>query len=647
MSGIPMQFSKLQRRALPVDARLQPDNSIRLPGESIRRPIFYTLVLATTAAGVGIMFNILAANNLMPLEAVLLFLFSITFGWITISFWSAVCGFVLQITQRDPLSLKKLDLDRYRRQPIVTRTAVVMPVYNEDTHRVIAGFEATLRSLAATGEVEHFDFYLLSDTTNPDVAQAELDAWQGLCERLGELSSRVFYRRREKNIARKVGNLADFCRRWGSNYEHMIVLDADSVMTGDCLLQMTRAMQANPRAGLIQTVPIPVRQATFFGRFVQFAAVLYSPMLATGLAFWQTNAANYWGHNAIIRVRPFIDYCGLPTLPGKAPFGGEILSHDFVEAAMLRRAGWDVFLLADLEGSYEEVPCNIIDYAKRDRRWVQGNIQHLGLLDIAGLHPVSRLHFLLGAVAYISSLIWLAMLALSTTDAVIRAINSNVYFTETYQLFPDWPIAKTGLIIALISLTVTLLLLPKIMGVIVAIVHRNAAFGGTWAIIKGAFIETLFAILIAPIMMAFHAYFVVSVILGFKVNWDAQEREGRLLPWSEAVARTWRTTMVAIAWGAVTYIYAPIFFWWLMPILTGLVLSAPIVRYSSSPSMGKWLRRQHVFLCPSETEDDPVLQDMERLLEQKTSPLPKPAIAPVLPPDNWTDMREQNLAQLP
>ncbi len=647
MSGIPMQFNKLQVRALPVDARLQPENSIRLPGESIRRPLFFTLVLGTTVAGVSIMFNILAANNLMPLEAVLLFLFSITFGWITISFWSGLCGFVLQMMQRDPLSLKKMDLDRYRRQPITTRTAVVMPVYNEDTRRVIAGFEASLRSLTATGEMAHFDFYLLSDTTDPEVAQAELDAWQQLRERLGELSAQIFYRRREKNIARKVGNLADFCQRWGSNYEHMIVLDADSIMTGDCLLQMTRAMQANPRAGLIQTVPIPVRQTTFFGRFVQFAAVLYSPMLATGLAFWQTNAANYWGHNAIIRVRPFIDYCGLPSLPGKAPFGGDILSHDFVEAAMLRRAGWDVFLLADLEGSYEEVPCNIIDYAKRDRRWVQGNIQHLGLLDIAGLHPVSRLHLLLGAVAYISSLIWLAMLALSTADAVIRAINSNVYFTEAYQLFPNWPIAKTGLIVALISLTLTLLLMPKIMGIVVAIAHRNRAFGGTWAIIKGAFIETLFAILIAPIMMAFHAYFVVSVILGFKVNWDAQEREGRLLPWGEAIARTSRTTLVAIAWGVVTFIYAPIFFWWLMPILTGLVLSAPIVRYSSSLYLGELMRRKRIFLCPSETEDDPVLRDMQHLLIQKISPLPSPATAPALPPDKWTEMREQNLAQMP
>jgi membrane glycosyltransferase len=648
MSGIPMRFSNLPRaRDLPIDARSQPVNSVHIPGEAFRRFIFFGLVIATTATGVAIMFDILAANNLMPLEAVLLFLFSITFGWITISFWSAVCGFVLQMFRLDPLSLKPMDNNRYRRQPITTRTAIVMPVYNEDTHRVVAGFEATFRSLEATGQLAHFDFYLLSDTTDLTVAQAELDAWQQLRERLGDASQQIFYRRREKNTARKVGNLADFCQRWGSDYEHMIVLDADSVMSGDCLLQMVRAMQANPRAGLIQTVPIPVRQKTFFGRFVQFAAVLYSPMLATGLAFWQTTAANYWGHNAIIRVRPFIDYCGLPSLPGKAPFGGDILSHDFVEAAMLRRAGWDVFLLADLEGSYEEVPCNIIDYAKRDRRWVQGNIQHLGLLDIAGLNPISRLHFILGAVAYISSLIWLAMLALSTADAVIRAINSNVYFTEAYQLFPNWPIAKTGLIISLISLTTALLLLPKVMGVMVAITHRNKEFGGTWAILKGSLIETLFAILIAPIMMAFHAYFVISVFMGFKVNWDAQEREGRLLPWGEAIARTSRTTILALIWGAVTFYYAPIFFWWLMPILTGLVLSAPIVRYSSSLYFGEVMRRRKIFICPSETREDPVLTDMQRRMEiQPAQPL-LPAQAPALPPDKWTEMREQNLAQLP
>jgi len=650
MSGIRTQFDMTHmptphpKVSRPVaDLSSAPADAIQIPAKSLRRWIYAFLSVLTAVSGVYIMFDILRANDLTALETIILILFGISFTWLSLAFWSGLFGFVLQMLRIDPLTLKSTKGMLEDTSPITTRTAVVMPVYNEDTHRVIAGFEATLRSLEKTGEIDKFDFYLLSDTTNLTIAQAERDAWQLLQQRLGDLGKQTFYRRREKNIGRKVGNLAEFCQRWGANYEHMIVLDADSIMTGDCLVKMVRAMQANPRTGLIQTIPIPVRQTTFFGRFVQFAAVLYSPMLATGLAFWQTDAANYWGHNAIIRMRAFIDHCGLPTLPGKAPFGGDILSHDFVEAAMLRRAGWDVFLLADLEGSYEEVPCNIIDYAKRDRRWVQGNIQHLGIVDTKDLHPISRLHFLLGAIAYITSFIWLLMLVLSTADAVVRAINSNVYFTEVYQLYPNWPIAKTELIIALILLTTMLLMGPKFLGVVVALVHRRKQFGGARAIIKGAFVETIFAVLIAPIMMVYHAYFVISVLLGFKVNWDSQDREGRLLPWGECIARTSKMTTAAIIWGTMTYIYAPVFFWWLTPVITGLVLASALVRYSSSLDWGRSTRQHNIFLSPSEAIEDPVLVHLDELLAIEHPNLETPAPIPALPADNWTDMPHREM----
>lgn len=657
MSGTQMTSSNSTQSepivSKPINRDLLPENQIRLPGESMRRIVYAILTVITAITGVYMMYDILSANGITMLEAVILILFAISFCWISTAFWSAVFGFVLLMLRLDPLTLKPIDSFYDDALPISTRTAVVMPIYNEDTHRVIAGFEATLNSLVATGEIEHFDFFMLSDTTKLDIAQRERDQWQQFTNRIGDLSKQTFYRRREKNLHRKVGNIAEFLQRWGKNYEHMIVLDADSVMSGTCLLRMVRTMQANPRSGLIQTVPIPVRQTTFFGRFVQFAAVLYSPMLATGIAFWQTGAANYWGHNAIIRVKAFIDHCGLPTLPGKAPFGGDILSHDFVEAAMLRRAGWDVFLLADLEGSYEEVPCNIIDYATRDRRWVQGNIQHLGILDAGGLHPISRLHFLLGATAYISSLIWLLMLVLSTADAIVRALHSNEYFTnstpamEHFINLPQWPIAKTGLIVALIVMTTMLLLFPKVMGIISTMAHRREQFGGTKAIIRGTIVETAFAVLIAPIMMAFHAYFVVSVLLGFKVNWDAQDREGRLLSWSESFARTWRTTIVALLWGYMTFTYAPIFFWWLMPILTGLTLAAPIVRYSSSLTLGEDCRKHSIFVSPDETNEDPVLTDLKRLLEMEYPALETPAGIPDLPPDDWSEMPEQDMEEYP
>ena len=597
-----------------------------MPFKKTRVWLFSLLVLAISAYGMWIMFDILNSNGMTPLEYALLALFSITFTWIVTAFCSGCMGFILQLFRIDPLTLtrqKAIEIDQQALSK--TRTAVVMPIYNEDTQRVIAGFEVSLRSLIKTGQFAHFDFYLLSDTQDKEIANNELKAWHALTERLGDFAKQTFYRRREDNKHRKVGNLTDFCERWGSKYEHMIVLDADSIMTGQCMLELTSSMINNPQAGLIQTIPIPVRQDTFFGRFLQFASVLYSPMLATGSAFWQTNHANYWGHNAVIRVKAFIDCCGLPVLKGNAPFGGEILSHDFVEASLLHRSGWDVLLLSDIQGSYEEVPSNILDYAIRDRRWVQGNIQHLGLLPASGLKIMSKLHFLLGATAYISSLIWLSMLVLSTIDAVTRALNSNVYFNQAYQLFPTWQIAKTELINSLLFVTIVLLLLPKLMGIIVTLIHRNKQFGGSFKLILGSIIETVFAIIIAPLMMVFHSYFVVCVFLGKKVTWDAQPRSGRMVPWQEAIGYTLLSTLIALAWGGIAYYFTPVFFWWLSPILVGLILAAPIVRYSSSIGLGVKLRKMGIFICPSEVDNNDTLAAL-RVHEQEIA-LPNDDVA--------------------
>ncbi|MCU4674702.1 glucans biosynthesis glucosyltransferase MdoH [Catenovulum sp. 2E275] len=600
-----------------------------------RKLLFVSLVIATAVYGIWIMFDILSSNGTTGLEFTLLVLFGITFSWIVSAFWSGALGFILQLFKLDPLTLKRQVKPNFNPMAVSSKhkTAVVMPIYNEDTKRVIGGFEACIRSLAQLNKLHNFDFYLLSDTQDSTIATAERNAWGGLCERLGELSEHVFYRRRSDNKSRKVGNLTDFCERWGSQYEHMIVLDADSVMTGECMLNLVNAMEQNPQAGLIQTVPIPVRQQTFFGRFLQFAAQLYSPMLATGLAFWQTDGANYWGHNAIIRTKAFMQNCGLPELTGKGAFGGEILSHDFVEAALLYRSGWQVILLADLEGSYEEVPSNILDYAVRDRRWVQGNIQHLALLPAKKLKWMNKFHFLLGAVAYISSLIWLSMLLLSSIDAVARALTSNVFFEQAYQLFPTWKIAKTELIYSLLFLTSGLLLLPKVMGLIIALVHRRAEFGGVFKLIFGFVIETIFAIVIAPMMMVFHAYFVVCVFIGRKVSWDAQAREGRMVPWKEAFNYTLMATLIAAVWGGITYYYAPVFFWWMTPVLFGLVIAAPIIRYSSSLRLGRLCYRMGIFISPSETAEDAVLVDLKHKLDKLPEQFSYVHPDPQLPPE--------------
>src|SRR5690554_161283 len=643
MSGTQMHCNKKTVLAQKGAAADKP-NTIAIPAMLARRILFFILVLALGGVGIGMMFEILRPNGVTLLEASLLLLFGITFLWIVFSFSSAALGFVLQLLRLDPLTLRRVSAQPKPDALVSTRNAIIMPVYNEDTARVIAGFEVSLRSLAATGQIDAFDFYLLSDTQDAQLASAEAGAWQQLCQRLGPLAARVHYRRRTLNSGRKVGNVSDFCCRWGDQYEAMIVLDADSVMTGECMLSLVHAIEQNLQVALVQTVPIPVRQDTMFGRFLQFAADLYSPMLATGLAFWQGDSANYWGHNAIIRIEPFMQHCGLPKLAGRGPFSGEILSHDFVEAALLRRAGWGVLLLADARGSYEELPSNLLDYATRDRRWVQGNMQHLALLGGARLHRVSRLDFLLGAVAYGSSLLWLIMLALSTIDAVVRALSSNVFFTTGFQLFPNWPIAKTGLIFSLLSLTVALLLLPKVFAVIIALRQRRAEFGGPWRLLLGALIETVFAILIAPLMMVFHAYFVVSVLVGHKVSWNAQARSGRMVPWAEAFAHTLPASLVAVIWGVLTYVLTPVFFWWMTPVLLGLVLAAPIVRYSSSLELGDRLRRAGVFIAPSEAQTPSVLSDLEQTLLEHDGAYPD-VPEPALPASRWRSMPIQSFSK--
>jgi len=529
---------------------------------------------------------------------------------------------------------------------LVQKHAVVMPVYNEDTRRIMVGFEACVREIMGSTQAEQFDFFMLSDTRDEQKAEAELRAWNRMTKRLGQYASHVFYRRREENSHRKVGNLKDFCERWGTNYESMIVLDADSIMSGERMLDLARRIEQNPDTALVQTIPMPVRQDTFFGRFVQFAAHLYSPMLATGLSFWQTDSANYWGHNAIIRIAPFMQHCGLPTLEGRAPFGGEVLSHDFVEAALLRRAGWQAYLLTDTTGSYEEVPSNIVDYAIRDRRWVQGNIQHLGLLKVKGLKTANRLHFLFGAFAYISSLVLFCMLALGTADALIRATSVPDFFVSEYQLFPSWQVARQDMMMVTMWGTAALLFLPKLLGITLALIKRRSEFGGAFSLLKSAILELVMAVLIAPLMMFYHSYFVISVFIGHSVKWEAQEREGRKVPWSVAFKHTQIMSCLAVIWGVTTFYYTPSLFMWLLPVLIGMVLAAPIIRLSSSTHLGVSLRNWGVFVIDQEVKECMALKRL-RVAMNYFSISQYKAEVPALPDSLWVTMPEQALHQKP
>jgi membrane glycosyltransferase len=586
----------------------------------VRRTLFLTSTLLTAAAATGMMCDILAANGLTDLKDAGLVLFFVLFVWITGAFWTALAGFVVRLRGGDPLSLKPGELAG---RPLAGRTAIIMPIYNEDTTRVAAGLDVIWSSLARLPEQAAFDLFILSDTRKLDIAAAEEAAWRDLTAR-HHARGRIFYRRRAENLGRKAGNIADFVRAWGGAYDYAVVLDADSIMSGEALVDLARLMDAHPQAGIIQALPLPAGRETLFARLIQFAARLSSPMLASGLAWWQLGDGNYWGHNAIVRLQPFAAFCDLPRLPGRPPLGGEILSHDFVEAAFMRRAGFQVWLVPDDRGSWEEVPSNSIDYAARDRRWAQGNLQHLGLLPMRGLHWLSRLHLITGVLSYASSPLWLLVLLLSSTVVILDALHGHQYFTPgAYALFPTWPKYRDGEIAALLSITVAVLFLPKIFGALLAMKEPRLrrGFGGGPRLFASLGIEQLFSILLAPAMMLFHTAFVVTTLAGKPVVWHAQERGDRGIGVLEAFLRHKWHVAIGIAWGAVILVFAPRYIWWLLPVLAGMVLSVPLTVVTSHTGVGLWLRRHRLLLTPEETEPPAELAALSARLAAGT-PIP-------------------------
>jgi membrane glycosyltransferase len=577
----------------------------------LRRLLFFGLTLGTALSASELLLDVLKANGLSTVELLGLVLFFTLFAWIAGAAWTAIAGFVIQLAGRDPAGL---DPNEVRDRPLRTRTAIVMPIYNEDPQRVAAGLETIWGSLSLQRERERFDLFILSDTGDEDIAAQEELMWRLFLSR-HQAAGRVFYRRRRERSQRKAGNIADFVQRWGGDYECMIVLDADSIMSGEAIVTLARLMEAHPEVGILQSLPLPMGRMTLFGRLIQFGARLQSPMLASGLAFWQLGESNYWGHNAIIRLRPFSRHCSLPRLPGNPPLGGEILSHDFVEAAFMRRAGYEVRQLPNLSGSWEEVPANVIDYAARDRRWTQGNLQHARVLRFPGLHPLSRVHFVTGIMSYVSSPMWLALLLLSSVISAIETAKTPRYFVPGFRsLFPYWPQTRAGEGAALFFLTLVVLLLPKLLGAVLAIRDRQmrAQFGGTLRLCVSLLIEQLFSVLLAPSMMLFHSTFVAQTLLGHSVSWNAQVRTDRGVTLREAFTRQKWQLLFGLTWGALILRLAPQFFWWVSPVLAGLLFGIAVTAWTSRADLGGIARRYGLLLVPEETTPAPELVALDR-----------------------------------
>ena len=533
----------------------------------------------------------LTANAHSPLRLVLLALLFGNLLYLALTGWPGVLGACARLLGGSRLAAPAPNG--------ASRTAVLFPVYNEDPHAVFTAVEVMARDLVEQG-VARTDIFVLSDTRDPAIAAAEEAAFARLRRLFGE---RVRYRRRLENSRRKVGNIAEFCRSWSHAYDYMVVLDADSLMGAATVGAMVGLMDANPRTGLIQTVPYAVGRETLFARIQQFAARLYTPLLVEGLAFWQQDDGNYWGHNAIIRIAPFMAHCDLPVLPGREPFGGDILCHDVVEAALMRRGGWQVWLLPSLGESYEALPANMVDFAQRERRWCQGNLQHLGVLGMRGLRPVGRYHLALGVLNYLSGPLLVAFAGLATVDGLVGG-------EFVHRLLGTASPQRTCFML----LTVFLLYAAKICSLVSVLADRDmsARFGGRLRLLASAVLEQASAMVTAPVLLVFYTRFIVMMVLGRSVRWEAQPRDDRGVSWAEAWSRMRVPTMVGLGWLLAAAAAGQATVVWSSSLLPGLLLAVPFALWTSDRVIGLAARSWGLFVTEDEVHPSPILRAFQR-----------------------------------
>ena len=595
------------------------------PLMSLRRIVVFGSSIAMTALASQQMYEVLQVGGLTILETMILVLFVAMFAWIALSFVSAVIGFCSLLIGRR----RTLGIDPAGELPeLRTRTALLLPTYNEDPNRVMARLQAVYESLRGTGRLAHFDSFILSDTTDPAVWVAEEAAFLRL--RARGCTEQLYYRHRTSNIGRKAGNISDWVMRFGGAYDHMIVLDADSLMDGGMIVRLAGAMERHPRVGLIQTLPVLVNADTLFARLQQFAGRVYGPLIAYGIAWWHGADGNYWGHNAIIRIEAFAGQAGLPLLKGRKPFGGHILSHDFIEAALMRRAGWAIHLAPEIEGSYEECPPTLTDYIVRDRRWCQGNLQHAGVLPARGLYWMSRLHLLVGIGSYITAPMWLIFLLIGMLISLQARFIPPDYFPKYPTLFPQWPMQDPVRAAYVFLGTMGLLILPKLLGWLAMLLRRQSriSMGGGVRGLASVLLEIVLSALIAPIMMLAQCRAVGQILRGRDAGWSAQAREHSASTRIATFVRDylWATSLGVLLAVAAYAVSTPLLFW-MSPVVAGLALAIPLAGVGAQTRAGSGLRSAGLLLTTDERTPPPILSLANTIAERDRLTTPTNPIA--------------------
>lgn len=555
---------------------------------SKRRWGFLAINVVTYGAMLFWMASILGAGGWTWVDAILMLCFIVGVPWTVLGFWNSVIGLWLLHGGRDAMDrvapfAKAGDAD----VPLRIRTAVLMTLRNEDPARAFRRLNVVKASIDATGQGGAFDYFILSDTNDSDVAAAE----QGMADAFAQEAGpgRVVYRRRTDNTGFKAGNVRDFCERWGQLYELMLPLDADSLMAGDTIVRHVRMMQAHPKLGILQSLVVGMPSGSAFARIFQFGMRHGMRPYTMGQAWWVGDCGPFWGHNALVRIKPFTEECHLPILPGGPPLGGHVLSHDQVEATLMRRAGYEVRVLPEEAGSWEENPPTLFEFSRRDVRWCQGNLQYLKLLDLPGLKPISRFQLVWAILMFLGVPAFSLMIAL----APVKALDG-----EPAGTFP----AVSAILLYLTFLA--MYLSPKIAGFLDILLKdgETVRYGGRGRFIGGVFTELLFSFLLGAITTFRIAVFMGGLVMGKSVVWNGQARDAHRVPWAEAFRQLWPVTAFGLVVCGALLMVAPAAFWWGLPMLAGYLTAIPFVVLTSSPELGAWMSRNRLCAIPEEFE---------------------------------------------
>jgi membrane glycosyltransferase len=544
------------------------------------------LTLSTIAGLLYVLALVLGSDGWTALDIGIFAAFSLSAPWTVMGFWNAIIGFSLLHFVKDPIAavspFAELPAED---KPIVLRTAILMTLRNEDPSRAFLRLRVMRDSLAHTGEADRFDFFVLSDTDNAEVAAEEerlFAAWES------EFAdkSRTLYRRRPRNDGFKAGNIRDFLQRWGDAYDLMLPLDADSLMSGTEMVRFVRIMQSHPRLGILQSLVTGAPSASAFARVFQYGMRHGMRPYTMGNAWWNGDCGPYWGHNAVVRVAPFKQSCELPILPGRPPLGGWVLSHDQIEATLMRAAGYEVRVLPVEGESWEDNPPTLLDFTKRDLRWCQGNMQYWRLIGLPGLSPLSRFQIVMGIFMYLAAFAWTVMIALSALKVFDPAIGPG----------------QVQLGIGLFFFSFFLSISPKLTGMLDVLVTRGGAarYGGHLRFLTSSITEIVFSMLLAPIAAVRLTIFMISLVFGRSVIWSGQQRDSQGMSWATAFNGLWPQTLFGLAILALFSWKAPVVLPWAAPLLAGLIFAVPFAVLTASPRVGRFFARHGLCAIPEE-----------------------------------------------